>query len=57
MVWNAFRNSQTLRLGLDFGLELPKEMLMIVWGSEAGREREVVQGALTSKFPQWGALP
>ena len=26
LVWNAFRNSQTLRLGLDFGLELPKEI-------------------------------
>ena len=57
MVWKAFRNSQTLRLGLDFGLQLPKEMLMVVWGSEARREKEVTQGALTGKFPQLAALP
>ena len=57
MVWKAFRNSQTLRLGLDFGLQLPMEMLMVVWGSEARREREVTQGALTNKYPQLAALP
>ena len=48
---------ETLRLGLDFSLQLPQEMLMVAWRSEAGKEREPTQGALASKLLQWAAPP